>query len=313
MSSSLSPDSAVWPALPYEEWGETCATLHMWTQIIGKIRLKQTPPLNHSWHGALYLSARGLTTSPIPYGTRVFQIDLDFIDHVVTIATGDGMRRTMELKARPVAGFYRELFTQLADLGLQLRIHGRPNEVDPAIPFEQDYTHASYDAGSANRFWHVLLQTERVFRHFRSSFIGKCSPIHFFWGSFDLAVTRFSGAPAPRHPGGVPNCPDSVMQDAYSHELSSCGFWPGNEAAPTPVFYSYAYPEPPGYKAATVRPAAARYEQGMGEFILPYEAMRRAPSPDTALLEFLQSTYDAAAELGKWDRAMLERPAQSAS
>jgi hypothetical protein len=300
-------DATAWPPLPFEEWKDTCATLHRWTQIVGKIRLAQSPWTNHSWHVPLYVTARGLTTSPIAFGTRIIGIDFDFIDHLLRISTGDGQERTVALRPRSVADLYRDLFGQLADLGLKVHIHGRPNEVPDAIPFEQDELHASYDAAAANRFWRVLLQADRVFKQFRARFTGKHSPVHFFWGSFDLASTRFSGGPAPQHPGGVVNCPDWVTREAYSHEVSSCGFWPGNEAAPFALFYSYAYPEPAGFRDATVRPAAARYEPAFGEFVLPYEDMRLAPSPDEALLDFLQSTYEAAADLGKWNRPALER------
>jgi hypothetical protein len=301
------PAPAAWPPLPYDEWKDTCATLHRWTQIVGKIRLAQSPWTNHSWHVPLYVTARGLGTSPIWYGSRVFEIDFDFIDHVLRISTSDGEVRTVALRPRSVAELYRELFGQLAGLGMQIRIHDRPNEVPDAIPFEQDEVHRSYDAAYANRFWQVLLQADRVFKQFRAGFVGKNSPVHFFWGSFDLASTRFSGAEAPAHPGGVVNCPDWVTREAYSHEVSSCGFWPGNESARFPLFYSYAYPAPAGFSDAVVRPATARYEAAFGEFVLPYEDMRQAPSPDQALYEFLQSTYEAAADLGKWDRGLLER------
>jgi hypothetical protein len=303
-NTSGNPD---WPALPFEEWKDTCATLHMWTQIVGKIRLAQTPWLNHSWHVPLYLSARGLTTTPIPGGARSFEIEFDFIDHQLHIRTSDARHETVALAPRPVADFYRELFARLAGLGLEVRIHASPNEIADAIPFEKDRLHASYDADYAHRFWRILVQTDRVFKQFRARFIGKSSPVHFFWGGFDLAVTRFSGRTAPTHPGRVPNCPDWVMREAYSHEVSSCGFWPGNEALPYPAFYAYAYPEPPGFRAAQVKPDEAAYNTGLGEFILPYAAIRQSSSPDATLLAFLQSTYDAAANLGHWDRAALER------
>jgi hypothetical protein len=296
-----------WPALPFSNWKDTCKTLHMWTQIVGKIRLAQTPWANHSWHVPLYVTARGLGTSPIPYERRVFEIDFDFIDHVLRISTSDGAVRTVALRPRTVADLYRELFGELADLGLRVRIHGRPNEVEDAIPFEQDEAHASYDPAYANRFWRVLLQADRVLKQFRTGFIGKSSPVHFFWGSFDLAATRFSGALAPPHPGGVTNCPDWVTREAYSHEVSSCGFWPGNAAAPYPLFYSYAYPEPPGFKTAAVLPAEARYEASIGEFVLPYDVVRQAAAPEAVLLDFLQSSYEAAADMGAWNRAALER------
>jgi hypothetical protein len=304
---TIPADTPSWPSLPYDEWKDTCATLHRWTQIVGKIRVAQSPWTNHSWHVPLYVTARGLTTSPIPYGTRVFEIDFDFVYHVLRISTSDGRVRTVALKPRSVADLYRDLFAQLANLGLQVRINSRPNEVPDAIPFEQDEAHASYDAEYANRFWKVLLQADRIFKQFRAGFTGKNSPVHFFWGSFDLACTRFSGAAAPPHPGGVVNCPDWVTREAYSHEVSSCGFWPGNDQAPLPLFYSYAYPEPSGFRDAPVRPAKARYEAGFGEFVLPYDEVRNATSPDDALLDFLQTTYEAAANLGNWNRTLLER------
>lgn len=306
-SSNHSPGAPHWPDLPFEKWKNTCGTLHMWTQIVGKIRRGQTPWINHSWHVTLYITARGMTTSPIPYGARAFQIDFDFIDHRLLIQTSDAMARTMPLEPRSVADFYRELFAHLSDLGLNINIHTTPNEVVDAIPFEQDNVHASYDAEYANRFWRTLVQADRVFKQFRSGFIGKCSPVHFFWGSFDLAVTRFSGRPAPEHPGGVPNCPDWVVREAYSHEVSSCGFWPGSDPMPYPVFYAYTYPEPPGFSTAQVRPDKAGYDTAFREFILPYDEVRQAQSPDAMLLGFLQDSYEAAANRGKWDRPALER------
>lgn len=296
-----------WPDIPYEKWRDTYATLHMWSQIVGKIRLAQTPWGNHSWHVALYVTAHGLTTSPIPYGERVFQIDFDFIAHQLLIRVSDGASRTMHLRPRSVAAFQRELFANLSELGLQIHIHGTPNEVTDAIPFAEDEVHASYDADAAQRFWRALVQADRVLKRFRADFIGKSSPVHFFWGSFDLALTRFSGRAAPEHPGGVPNCPDWVTREAYSHEVSSCGFWPGNDALPTPVFYAYAYPEPPGYGAAPLHPAAARYNADFREFLLPYDEVRLSPSPDATLLAFLQDSYEAAANFGHWDRPALER------
>jgi hypothetical protein len=289
-----------------EAWKDTYATLHMWTQIVGKVRLVQTPWLNHSWHVPLYVTGRGLTTSPIPHGQRTFEIDFDFVDHRLAILCSDGATRGFGLRPYAVADFYAELFANLGALGLHVKIHTMPNEVPDGIPFEQDRQHASYDPAWANRFWRVLVQADRVFKDFRTRFIGKASPVHFFWGSFDLAVTRFSGRPAPPHPGGVPHMPDWVAREAYSHEVSSAGFWPGGGPVPEAVFYSYAYPELPGYSGATVRPGAARYEGTLREFVLPYDAVRTAASPDTALLEFLQSTYEAAANLGRWDRAALE-------
>jgi len=296
----------IWPALPFSEWKETCVTLHMWTQIVGKIRLALTPWTNHSWHVTLYVTARGLTTSPIPYGARIFEIEFDFVDHELSITTNDGVRRKIELRPRSVAEFYRDLMSMLGGLNLSVAINTMPNELPDPIPFERDETHRAYDRDYANRFWRVLVQADRVFKEFRSGFCGKCSPVHFFWGSFDLAVTRFSGRAAPPHPGGIPHLPDSITREAYSQEVSSLGFWPGNAAAPTPLFYSYAYPEPSGFAKAKVQPEAAAYNATMHEFILPYDAVRTADSPDAVLLEFAQSTYDAASILGKWERDALK-------
>jgi hypothetical protein len=299
-------DKPDWPELPFAEWNETCATLHMWTQIVGKIRRVLTPWVNHSWGVALYVTARGLTTTPMFHGARAFQIDFDFIDHRLLIQASDGTVRVMALAPRSVADFYAELFDQLAGMGLRIRIDASPNEVIDPIAFPQDRLHASYDAEYAARFWRALLQADRVFKQFRARFIGKCSPVHFFWGSFDLAVTRFSGRRAPPHPGGVPNCPDWVTREAYSHEVSSCGFWPGGDALPYPVFYSYAYPEPAGFSAAGVRPAQGGYDTDLHEFLLPYDAVRTAASPDETLLTFLQDAYERAADPGLWDRPALE-------
>ena len=300
------PDNPSWPALPFHEWKDTCATLHLWTQVVGKVRLVQAPWLNHSWHVPFYLTARGLATSPIPYGERTFEVEFDFIDHLLRINTSDGLAKAIGLQPMTVSRFYREFFACLSALGLDIRIHPMPNEIVDAIPLDQDERHASYDAPAANRFWQALLQADRVMKEFRARFLGKCSPVHFFWGSFDLAVTRFSGAPAPAHPGGVPNCPDWVTRDAYSHEVCSCGFWPGGEALPTPIFYAYAYPEPAGFKTAQVHPDAATYNQAFGEFTLPYDAVRTAGQPDAVLLDFFQSTYEAAADLGHWRRDELD-------
>lgn len=297
-----------WPSLPFQEWKETYATLHMWTQIVGKIRLVQMPWINHSWHTTLYVTSRGLTTSPIPHGTRTFQIDFDFIDHNLIIGASSGEVRIIPLAPRAVADFYQELFAKLAELNLPVKIQTTPNELADPIPFEKDYEHKAYDADYANRFWRALVQADRVFKQFRARFIGKCSPVHFFWGSFDLAVTRFSGRPAPAHPGGVPHLPDWVAREAYSHEVSSCGFWPGSEQMPEAVFYAYAYPEPDGFRTAPVRPDGAAYNLEMREFILPYDVVRQAASPDETLLEFMQSTYEAAANFGNWDRSALEQP-----
>src|SRR5437899_8747681 len=282
-----------WPSLPLVEWKDTYATLHRWTQIVGKIRLALSPWINHSWHVTLYVTARGLTTSPIWHGTRTFQIDFDFIDHRLVIQDGEGAVRTIALGLRPVADLYRELLATLRELGLEVKIHPTPNELPDANPLDTDREHASYDAEYANRFWRVLVQSDRLFTAFRARFIGKCSPVHFFWGSFDLAVTRFSGRRAPEHPGGVPHLPDAVTREAYSHEVSSLGFWPGNEAMPDPLFYSYAYPEPTGFSEAKVQPSFAKYNPQLKEFVLPYEEMRRTESPDAALLDFARRTYGA--------------------
>lgn len=295
-----------WPELPYAAWRDSCETLHLMTQIVGKIRLARTPWLNHSWHVTLYVTARGLTTSPIPDGARSFQIDFDFIDHVLLISTSDGRQRHLPLVAQSIATFYIAVMDLLADLGLEVRIDDRPNELPNPIRFPEDHLHASYDPNATHRFWQVLRQADRVFGKFRTGFLGKSSPVHFFWGSFDLAVTRFSGRPAPRHPGGVPNLPDAVAQEAYSHEVSSAGFWPGGGGIDYPAFYSYAYPQPEGFRATRVRPDAAFFSDALGEFILPYDAVRSAADPDGALLDFLQSTYEAAADAAKWDRAALE-------
>ncbi len=299
--------SQTWPALPFAQWKDTCVTLHMWTQIVGKIRLALSPRMNHSWHVTLYLTARGLTTSPVPFGPRVFEIRFDFVSHELRLLTSDGGVRVIELKPQSVARFYRAVMAALHELGIDVHISATPNEVAEAIPFANDETHCAYDAEYANRFWHVLLQSDRLFKQFRAGFIGKCSPVHFFWGSFDLAVTRFSGRPAPPHPGGVPHLPDPITREAYSHEVSSCGFWPGGDALPEPVFYSYAYPAPAGFDAARSVAAPAYFQEKLREWVLPYEAVRIASAPDELLLDFLQSTYEAAATLGGWDRAGLEQ------
>jgi hypothetical protein len=295
-----------WPALPFAEWKDTAITLHMWTQIVGKIRLTLTPWTNHSWHVTLYVTSRGLTTSPIPHGVCTFEIQFDFIDHQLLVDKSDGARRKLELKPQSVAEFYRTLMRTLKDLDLPVTINTTPNEIENPIPLDRDEEHHFYDREYANRFWRVLVQSDRVFKEFRSRFCGKCSPVHFFWGSFDLAVTRFSGRPAPPHPGGVPHLPDAITREAYSQEVSSLGFWPGNAAMPTPIFYSYAYPEPPGFAGVKVQPREVYYESKLREYILPYDAVRTAEKPDEVLLDFAQSAYDAASKLGKWDRDALE-------
>lgn len=301
-------NAEAWPSLPFAEWRDTCATLQLWTQVVGKLRLAQAPPVNHWWQVPLYLTSRGLTTSPIPYGERVFQIGFDFIGHRLTIETGDGAVDGFALRPMAVADFHSEIKRRLSALGLDIHIWTTPVEIPDPIPFEQDHSHAAYDPDYANRFWRVLVQADRVFTAFRGRFLGKASPVHFFWGSFDLAVTRFSGRPAPPHPG-APNVADKVTREAYSHEVSSCGFWPGGAGMEQPIFYSYAYPQPAGFGEAAVRPSAAFYSRDFGEFVLPYDAVRETASAGGALLDFLQSTYEAAAALAHWDRAALERAA----
>ncbi|HEX7152001.1 MAG TPA: DUF5996 family protein [Thermoanaerobaculia bacterium] len=296
-----------WPSLPLDDWKPTLLTLHRWTQLAGKIRMTLSPKVNHWWHVPLYVSTRGLTTSPIPCGPRTFHIDFDFLAHKLDIATSDGGVRTIALTPKSVAEFYREVMDALLALGLEVKIYTTPVEVEDTTPFEEDTHHASYDAEAVHRFWHVLRHSERVLQQFRSKFIGKCSPVHFFWGSFDLAVTRFSGRTAPRHPG-APGVADVITTEAYSHEVSSAGWWPGGGAIDEPAYYSYAYPEPAGYGAFPVRPAGAFYSNDLREFVLPYEKVRTAESPDGALMDFLDSTYDAAAVSGGWDRAALEKP-----
>ena len=296
----------VWPSLPLDAWQNTYATLHMWTQVVGKIRLALAPKINHWWQVPLYVTSRGLTTSPIPYGTRTFQVDFDFRDHRLCIETSDGDRRSFALVPRSVAAFYQETMAALRSLDLEVTIWTTPVEVPDPVPFEQDDEHAAYDPEYAQRFWRILVQADRVFTQFRSRFLGKVSPVHFFWGSFDLAVTRFSGRPAPRHPG-APSVADFVTREAYSHEVSSCGFWPGGGGIDAPVFYAYAYPEPDGFAEYPIQPREAYYSQDLREFLLPYDVVRTADTPDDVLLAFLQSAYEAAANLGKWDRAALER------
>jgi hypothetical protein len=296
-----------WPELPYAAWKDTRDTLQLWTQAVGKIRLALSPWLNHSWHVALYVTVRGLTTSPIPWHGGSFQIDFDFIDHVLWVRTAEGHFRQVMLRPMSVAEFYAALMIALRELGIDVRITTMPCEIADCIPFDQDTRHAAYDADYANRFWRVLLAASDVFARFRTGFLGKASPVHFFWGSFDLAVTRFSGRVAPRHPGGVPHLPNSVAREAYSHEVSSAGFWPGGGGPiDYAAFYSYAYPAPYGFAAAKVKPLQAFFSKELGEFLLPYDAVRTARDPDVALMEFLQSTYDAAADLAKWDRKALE-------
>jgi hypothetical protein len=306
-----------WPELPYAAWKDTAATLQLWTQIVGKVRLALTPWLNHSWHVALYVTARGLSTGPMPARGHAVQIDFDFIDHVLWLRRGDGfrqvvlkakdVRRTASLRSpMTVAEFYVETMAALRALGVGVRINEMPNEIADAVRFPDDTMHASYDAEAVGRFHRVLVSCNNVFSHFRTGFLGKVSPVHFFWGSFDLAVTRFSGRRAPQHPGGVPNLPDAVAREAYSHEVSSAGFWPGGGLIDYAAFYSYAYPQPQGFAEAKVQPADAFFSKELGEFVLPYDAVRKAPEPARALMDFLQTSYVAAADLAQWDRGALE-------
>lgn len=295
-----------WPELPLAEWKDTYDTLHRWTQIVGKIRLALTPLQNHWWNSTLYVTPRGLTTSAMSYNGRLFQIDFDFIAHHLLIEATDGSVKTIALRSRSVSEFYQETMAALASLGIHVSIWTTPVEVPDRTPFEEDQKHASYDPEYAQRFWRILAQVSLVFTEFRSRFTGKASPVHFFWGAFDLAVTRFSGRTAPLHPG-APNCARFVMVEAYSHELSSCGFWPGGGPIDEPVFYAYAYPEPDGFKDYPIQPSEAFYHTEIREFVLPYDVVRTAKSPEEKLLSFLQSTYEAASTRAKWDRLALER------
>ena len=300
-----------WPSLPLEAWRDTQATLHLWTQIVGKVRLARCPWINHSWTATLYVTPKGLTSASIPYGARTFQIDLDFIHHLLVIQASDGRTGHFRLEPQSVAQFYARLMGEMRKIDLDVEIHRKPNEVADPIPFDSDESHAAYDREYANRFWRILVQADRVFTAFRSRFIGKSSPVHFFWGSADLAVTRFSGRRAPQHPGGVPGLPDRITREAYSHEVASSGFWAGGGAIPYPAFYGYAYPEPEGYADAGIEPEAAFYSSDLREFILPYDAARQSADPDATITDFLQSTYEAAANLAQWDRGSLERSAGS--
>ena len=297
-----------WPDLPYAAWRDTCATLHLWTQVVGKIRLARTPWLNHSWHVPLYVTSRGLTTSPIPHESLSFEIDFDFVAHVLDIRVSNGAQKNIELRPRTVADFHREVLAALEELDVPVRIDERPCEISGAIPFSEDRTHGSYDADYARRFWRVLLQVDRVLKQFRTGFVGKSSPVHFFWGSFDMAVTRFSGRRAPPFTAATPGVALDVMREAYSHEVSSAGFWPGGGAIDYAAFYSYAYPAPEGFAGRAVQPRDAFFSGQLGEFLLSYDAVRTASDPDRALIAFLQSTYEAAAETAHWDRAALECP-----
>ncbi|SFD88454.1 hypothetical protein SAMN05518672_103688 [Chitinophaga sp. CF118] len=295
-----------WPVLKYDDWKETLATVHLWTQIVGKIRLRKMPWLNHSWHVTLYVSPLGLSTGSIPYQYGIFQIDFDFIHHQLVIITNTGKKEVLELRPRTVADFYKELFEKLELLDIDVTISTLPSELEVAIPFKDDQIHQSYDGHKMEDYWQALVKIHNIFTSFRARFTGKCSPVHFFWGAFDLAVTRFSGRDAPTHPGEAPNMPAEVMQEAYSKEVSSCGFWPGNEQYPYASFYSYCYPATPAFGEQPVQPVEAYYNQQLGEFLLPYEVVQQADNPEVIILAFLQSTYEAAANTGHWDRHSLE-------
>ncbi|MGF1507989.1 MAG: DUF5996 family protein [Myxococcota bacterium] len=302
--SSAAPNP--WPKLPTPEWTDTLETLHLWTQIVGKIRMVQSPWLNHSWSVPFYVSSTGLTTSLVPYQHEGFEFTFDFIGHVLRLTTTTGTTQDIRLEPKSVATFYGEVMEAMRSAKMPVEIHPIPNEIPDATPFPEDEQHASYERAHAHVLWRTLLQSHRVFSRFRAGFLGKASPVHFFWGSFDLAVTRFSGRVAPPHGGGVPNFPDDVAQEAYSHEVTSCGLWLGNRASPTPLFYGYAYPTPEGYSQAKVQPDSAAWQAQLGEFVLPYEAVQAAAEPDATLMTFLKSTHGAAADLLEWDRAHLE-------
>jgi hypothetical protein len=303
MTTRTLPDAPEgWPSLPLEEWKDTCDTLHMWTQVVGKVRLALTPLVNHWWNVPLYVTARGLTTSRIAYGARAFELRFDFVAHELVLETSEGTVKTLKLQPMSVADFYRGCMDLLHGEGIAVKIWRMPVEVPNPIPFDEDTTHASYDAEKVERFWRILLSVDAVFQEFRAEFIGKSSPVHFFWGSFDLAVTRFSGRRAPQKPGA-----DAITREAYSHEVSSVGWWPGGGAVTGPAFYSYAAPAPEGFSAAGVRPAAAHWDTTLGEFLLLYDDVRTSASPSRAVLEFCRSTYEAAARFGQWDRGALER------
>ncbi|MET9201392.1 DUF5996 family protein [Gordonia sp. NPDC003585] len=300
-----SKTNSAWPEIPVAEWTDTRDTFQLMTQIVGKVRMVNTPRMSHWWNVTLYVTARGLTTALIPHGSTSFQMDFDLIDHQLVVSTTSGEKRSLKLESRPVADFYRDVMAMLDDLGLSTEIWEMPVEIPGAIAFDEDREHVAYDPDAVHRFWLALVQIDRVFEIFRARFIGKVSPSHFFWGAADLAVTRFSGREAPKHPGGAPNCGPEVMWEAYSHEVSSAGYWPGPDGEG--YFYSYAYPEPEGFTAAPVAPSSAYFDAGLGEFLLPYTAVREADDPDAVLLDFLQSTYEIAADLGGWDRKSLER------
>lgn len=298
--------SATWPDIPYTAWSSTCTTLELWVQVVGKVRLALSPWVNHSWQATLYVTSRGFSTDVIPHETCSFELEFDFLEHVLRVRTTTGDERRVPLVAGTIAGFHSAVLRALDELGLSVKIHGFPNEKPTRVPFAEDSAPRDYDAEAAQRFWRALVQVDRVFERFRTGFLGKVSPVHLFWGSFDLAVTRFSGRRAPLHPGGIPNLPDAVTREAYSHEVSSAGFWAGGNGIDHASFYSYAYPTPAGFSAAKVLPAEAYFHEPLGEFLLPYDVVRTAQKPDEVLLSFLQSTYEVAANLAKWDRAELE-------
>ncbi|HEY5347527.1 MAG TPA: DUF5996 family protein [Rhizomicrobium sp.] len=300
-------DTDLWPDLPYAAWSDTATTLQLWTQIVGKVRLRLTPWINHGWQATLYVTARGLSTGAIPIGGEILEIEFDFIGQRLIARTSRGDEQAFALEPQTVSDFYHRVGDLLNGIGVSVHINGMPSELSNPIAFSQDTVHRVYDPAAAHRFWRALIQIDRVFRQFRTGFIGKVSPVHFFWGSFDLAMTRFSGRKAPLHPGGIPGLPDAITREAYSHELSSAGFWPGNAGFPQAAFYSYAYPEPAGFRYRPV-PQGAYFDPSIGEFILPYDVVRAAADPDALLLDFLNSTYDAAADAGKWDRAALDCP-----
>jgi hypothetical protein len=312
MSTLVNPQAAqaaVWPSLPLADWADTKDTLHRCLQIVGKTRLALAPPVNHWWHVTFYPTANGLTTSPMPSDTRLCEVELDFINHQLVARTNDGAAQVMPLRPRPVADFFDEYISLLESLGVRFPIRPKPSEMNDELPFTEDRQHYAYDADAVRRCWTILAEASRVIQQFRQHFLGKCSPVHVFWGGFDLACTRFSGRRAPTHPGGIPNLPDWVTREAYSHECISAGWWPGSVGGPVaePAFYAYSYPEPPGFAEAQVRPEAAYYNRDLKEFVLPYDAVRTAARPDEMLLDFLQTTYEAGADLGGWDRRALER------
>jgi hypothetical protein len=302
----MNKNTPKWPELKFDALKDTIATVQLWSQIVGKIRLSRTPWTNHSWHVALYVSAKGLTTGSIPYHDGIFQIDFDFIYHKLFITSSWNENVSMDLYPRSVANFYQELLEKLSLIGVKVSIYAVPNEIEPAIPFAEDEIHFAYNKDQMNNFWQALVKIHTVFTEFRAGFSGKCSPVHLFWGAFDLAVTRFSGRTAPLHPGGAPNMPLKVMQEAYSHEVSSCGFWAGSDSFPQPSFYAYCYPTNASFSTQKIEPAEAFYSEEMGEFFLPYDFVQHSQNPEATLLQFLNTTYEAAANTGNWDRKALE-------